>query len=138
MWTRERVEARLIAAFRAMPACPVYGHGPRIKTATDDQNSLTAVLNWARLLDRDPAARKYLWAWARCRATKDSYGALCRAMGWKRPTAEDGRRRGAMTIAKVLHSAALQSVAQARLDNHKDATGLSRDIAAAFRAQADA
>ena len=125
-WTRERVETRLIAAFRAMPACPVYGHGRRVKTASDQQSTLTDVLNWNQLLDRDPNGRKYLWAWARCRATKDSFGALCLAMGWKRSTAEDGRRRGALALAK-----ALQSIANNQLDNHKEATGFSRDIAAA-------
>ncbi len=109
-----------------MPACPVYGHGRRINTASDNQNTLTQVLNWSRILDRDPDARKYLWAWARCRATRDSFGALCRAMGWPRPTAEDGRRRGAKAIAR-----ALQSVADNQLDNHKDAAGIFRDIAAA-------
>jgi len=103
-WSRQRVEHRLIAAFRAMPSCPVYRHGRRLRPAEPgrDTSALTEVLNWARLLDHDPRARLYLWAWARCMATNASFAELCAGLGWKRSTAEVGRRRGAATLAAAL------------------------------------
>ena len=101
-WTRSRVEGCLIAAFRAMPFCPVYTVGLRVKSVTDGDNAMTSVLSWAAFLDRDPDGRKYLWAWARCQATRTSFGELCRYMGWPRNTAETGRRRGAEAIAARL------------------------------------
>ena len=105
-WSRGRVEARLIAAFRRMPSCPVYTIGSRVKSVTDDENAMTSVLSWAGFLDHDPDGRKYLWAWARCKATRTSFGELCRSMGWPRNTAETGRRRGAEIIAARLAAAA--------------------------------
>ena len=104
VWTRGDVEARLVAAFADMPACPVYGHAGRLRSAaTDDGNDLTDVLAWAAILNEDRDARKVLWAWARCRATRDSFGELCREMGWPRATAEAARRRGADAIAARLN-----------------------------------
>ena len=106
MWTRGEVEARLVAAFTAMPACPVYGRAGRLRAAaTNAGNDVTNVLAWAWLLDGDPDARKVLWAWARCRATRESFSELCREMGWARATVEAVRRRGADAIAARLNEA---------------------------------
>ena len=103
-WTRDEVEAKLVATFALMPCCPVYGRDGRLRAAaTGEANDLTAVLGWAGMLDEDRDARKVLWAWARCRATRDSFGELCREMGWPRATAEAARRRGADAIAARLN-----------------------------------
>ena len=101
-WTRQRVEARLVAAFRAMPWCPIFRRGPANRTLTNGRNAVTAVLDWASLLDRDPDGRAYLWAWARCQATRESFSEHCSERGWRRSTAEAGRRRGAEAIARSL------------------------------------
>ena len=126
-WTRGRVEARLIAAFRAMPSCPIYRRGPTIKAVAGGRHALTGALNWAPLLDHDPDAKAYLWAWARCRATRDSFSEHCRERGWRQSTAEAGRRRGADAIARSLSDAWPSS----RLDIKKTSIGSSpRDAAA--------
>ena len=103
-WTEQSVSNELIEAFRRLPSLPVFTAGRRIQATTADRLNLISALNWAPLLDQDSEARKFLWAWARCRATQDSFGALCRAMGWPRATAEDGRRRAARAIAVALSS----------------------------------
>ncbi len=103
-WTRERVESRLIAAFRLMPGLPVYGRGRRMVVVEGGGEALSDVLAWSRLLDDDEDGRLFLWAWARCRATRASFGALCDGSGWKRTTAEVGRRRAARAIATQLSS----------------------------------
>ena len=108
IWGRSGVEARLVAAFRRMPSCPVYGQGGRARAVLiprGDPDDVTAVLAWGGFLDGDADARKILWAWARCRATRESFGALFREMGWARATAEAARRRGAEAIATGLNQA---------------------------------
>ena len=102
-WTRERVETRLIAAFRLMPSCPVYGLGREIRTAAAGRTALTDVLEWSALLAGDSDARIYLWTWARCKASGASFGEQVRGLGWSRSTAEDGRRRAAEAIARALN-----------------------------------
>lgn len=101
------VEARLVAAFRRLPNCPVFalpekGVVPRRLTGLDDGAGAADVLAWAELLDDDREGRLVLWAWARCRAGRESFGAVCREAGWSRTTAEVGRRRGADAIARRL------------------------------------
>ncbi len=119
-WTRSRVEVRLIAAFRALPFCPVYTVGLRVKTVAGAENSLTTALSWGAFLKHDDDSRKYLWAWARCKAKRESFSELCRGNGWKQPTAERGRRRAADTIAARLRSTTSNS-----LDTEKTAIGVS-------------
>ena len=103
-WTKQKVEANLIAAFRVMPSIPVFASGKRfLAVGAEDRDDVTIVLGWASILDRDIGARKYLWAWARCRANGTSFGALCVGMGWPRTTAETARRRGAAAIAQALN-----------------------------------
>ena len=98
-WTRDRVEAALIDAFRRMPSCPVFSTEPaRVRTAAGDRRTaLTEVLEWTALLRDDQPAQRFLWAWARCRATRSSFGGNCRdrGKGWSRSTPEAGRRRAA-------------------------------------------
>ena len=90
-----------------MPGRPVYTHGSGVRTMTgSDATALLGALSWACHLDADPDGRKYLWAWARCQATRDSFAALCIGMGWKQPTAERGRRRAANAIAERLSTRA--------------------------------
>lgn len=130
-WTRARVETRLIAAFKLMPGLPVYGIGGRqLRTAEDRRSTpLTDALEWASLLDGDPDGRKYLWAWARCQATRDSFGALCRGHGWKRTTVEVGRRRAAAAIAARLSAAASFPRPSSALDTGKERPGRSPRVA---------
>ena len=100
-WTSADVERQLIEVFRLLPHCPVYSRGPAIRTPWETCTAVTDVLEWAGLLAGDSDGRKYLLAWARCRATRSSFGELCRGMGWPRATAEAGRR-AALTIAAAL------------------------------------
>jgi hypothetical protein len=93
---------RLVAAFRVLPLLPVFGTSRMLLTAAGGQNTMAEVLDWALLLKADPNGQRYLWSWARCRATKSSFGAFCREMSWARGTAEDGRRRAACTIVTAL------------------------------------
>ncbi len=99
-----------MAAFRAMPNCPVYGVGSRLRAAaTGRRTAMTDVLEWAALLAGDPDGRTYLRAWARCRATRETFAALVRGRGWAPATAERGRRRAADTIARGLNGGMLPS-----------------------------
>ncbi len=106
-WSRHDVEARLVAAFMAMPALPVFLSEARLQATgiVDDGAEVTTTLQWAAFLTDDAGARKFLWTWARCKATRTSFAELCRGMGWPRATAEAGRRRAAATIAARLSCA---------------------------------
>ncbi len=130
-WTRDAVEARLVVVFALMPCCPVYSWDGRLRAAsTGEVNDLTAVLGWATILDGDRVARKVLFAWARCRATRASFGELCREMGWPRATAEAARRRGADAIvARLNRSSDLfgRTIVSNRLDSKKAGGGASAD-----------
>ena len=123
-WTPSQVERRLIAAFARLPSFPVYGVRRRLQPVAVTRDAgrfsgsgseasgleakgfeakgLAETLGWVALLDADPDGRKYLWAWARCRASDQSFGALCHAMGWSRSSAEAGRRRAAKALARTL------------------------------------
>lgn len=117
IWTREAVERRLIAAFRASPAARVYRPGMAPVSGSAGAIAGGEALGWAVLLPHDPQGRLMLWCWARCRATGASYGETCREMGWSRNRAELGRRRAAAAIAAGLRAA------DAALDMGKAAAG---------------
>ncbi len=74
-----------------MPSCPIYRQGPRLKTLTNEENALTSVLAWESFLVHDPDARKYLWAWASCKAKRVSFSQFVTGNGWKRSTVEAAR-----------------------------------------------
>ena len=101
-WTRQRVESRLIAAFRLMPSLPVYRLGSGIRLADGASTPLTEVLGWAALLADDEPGRIALLSWARCRGTGASFADLCRERGWKQSVIERRRRRAADAIASKL------------------------------------
>ncbi len=117
-WTAKRVETRLIAAFRAMPHCPVYTVGSNVRTLVGGANAVTSALSWAAILEHDREGKTHLWAWARCRATRTSFSELVEGNGWKRSTVEASRRRAATTIA-----AHLRSTTSIPLDSEKTSKG---------------
>ena len=114
-WTREAVERRLVAAYRALPDTPVLGRasGKALTLADGRASPMTQVLSWGLVLKEDPEAWRYLLAWARCMALRESFGEHCRLARWSRSTAEDGRRRGAEKIAAALAAMALPQVVTA-------------------------
>ena len=98
------MEQRLIAAFRAMPSCPVYSTGRALLTLGGRRTPLTDVLEWGAVLDGDRDGRVFLLTWARCQATGEPFADAVRGKGCSRATAERGRRRAAETIAAHLRS----------------------------------
>ena len=133
-WTREIVEARLIATFRKMPSCPVFSVGSsRMRTASGDRRTeMTDVLEWADLLRDDPDGRLQLWTWARCQATGSSFTEVCSAWPWSRATVERGRRRAAVALAAALNRRALQPRGemsdQVALDSEKTGVVISERL----------
>ena len=92
-WTRGGIEGSLVGAFRALPSAPVFSRAQLVAPLGAAGTGVAEILNWGRFLADRPQDRLFLWSWARCRAQGESFGALCRAKGWARATAEDGRRR---------------------------------------------
>lgn len=101
-WTADRVEARLIAAFRAMPDHPVFsGAGGMLLTGDP---AASEAMNWATRFVPDRAERLTLLTWARCRAIGGSASALYTGFGWPRSTAERLRRRALDRVVACLRN----------------------------------
>lgn len=110
MHTRLTVEAALIAMYRALPGCPMLvrasGIDVRSGATLSPRDDLREPLMWGRrFCPDDKFGRHILGTWARCQATKSSFGEQCRELGWNRSTAEDARRRAADRIAAGLNAA---------------------------------
>jgi hypothetical protein len=116
-WTAHQVEIWLIAAFVAVKDHPVFSGAPTILPVNALAPGHREVLAWAHLV-KERRDREMLLAWARCQATSDSFGALCRGLEWPRRTAEDARRRALAQIVQGLNAALA-------LDSRNDRPGAS-------------
>ncbi len=71
-WTAERIEVRLIAAFRALPSSPVYSRAGRVRANDRAGGSHAEALSWAARFAPGRNEALALLTWARCRATGES------------------------------------------------------------------
>lgn len=106
-WTAHIVREHLVQAFRMLPGHAVFSARGTIK-AFDAHPATADAFSWAgRFLAEYPKARLHLFAWARCKAQRESWRALCLEMGWPRSSAEISRGLAAELIAEGLNREAL-------------------------------
>lgn len=105
-WTAERVEARLVEAFRRLPDAPVYSTGGRLQSGImGGSDPMTDALAWPRRFIAGERERLILMTWARLRAAGGrQFAAFCLEKDWQRSTVEKARRRAAARIAACLNS----------------------------------
>ena len=121
-WTRDLVEACLIAAFRALPFHPVFRQRARILPALGDASQHTAALNWVARFAPDERDGQTLLTWASCKATGKSVRERYRELRWNRSSAERARRRASAWIAACLIKE------QQALDSGTNSPGASRPV----------
>lgn len=102
-WTATLVSEHLVQAFRTLPGHAVFTSGGTIR-AYDAPPATADAFSWApRFLADHPKARLRLFAWARCKAGRESWSAMCRDMGWPLSSADVSRKQAAEAIAAGLN-----------------------------------
>jgi len=96
-WTGERVMARLIDAFRAVPGAPVWSRPVRL-----DPDVVDLILLSSRCLGRESFPRVQLLTFARAYAAGERISEVCRVHSWPRTAAYRRVRRAAAEVAACL------------------------------------
>jgi hypothetical protein len=105
-WTGARVIARLVEAFRQLPATPIYAPSrARIEPAPQEGpvDGADLILLSADYLGRTSRGRVQLLTFARAYAAGESIVAVCRQHGWARAGTYRRVRRAADRLAAALN-----------------------------------
>ena len=105
-WTGARVTARLVEAFRKLPATPIYAPTrERLEAAIFDHpvDGLDLILATNRYLGQASEERLWLLTFARAKADGTAIVRLCRERGWSRATLYRRVTRAAETVAARLN-----------------------------------
>lgn len=121
-WTAERVAARLVAAFRRLPGCPVMSAPTGFVRGFLMLGEEVAPFGWPERYVGDLRRRQILMTWARCTAAGESVSERYRALGWSRSSAERHRAAALQAIADALNAAQEQR----GLDSGTERAGASR------------
>ena len=105
-WTGARVTARLVQAFRRLPATPIYAPTrDRLESALFDRpvDGVELILATNRYLGQASDDRLCLLTFARAKADGTAIVRLCRDRGWSRATFYRRVTRAAETVAARLN-----------------------------------
>ena len=126
LWTRERVEAQLLAGHRPKPGVAIVRVAGRYEAVDSQYADVVEPLNWIARFVPDRREALVLRTWLRCQAeaksrlgSDASFSEQCRDRGWNRSTAEEVRRRAAKRIVAGLNNE------QKPLDTRKTGVGIS-------------